>query len=288
MNNLIMAGKDDLDSYLDGVDYLPPTPTLMIRLIELFEQPDRDMNELVGLMRQDPSLTAEVMRRCNQSFFGSEQPVLDLHEAIFRLGFYEIYRMAVALFGLKALTVAKVVARMEVEILWRHSAVTAITGAVMARELDEAEAVVFTAGLLHDIGKIVLASSGGLAYAELLQKHGHFGRDLCEAEKIEFGFNHGEIGGRLLARWGMPEPISVPVRCHHQVSWPGEFARPAAIVSLANLMAHYLEKNSPENFYESPEAAPAMAVLQLKPADLQSWEPLARSDIKRLSSMLTL
>lgn len=68
-----------LDSYLNGIDYLPPTPTLMIRLIGLFQQPDRDVDEVIELMRQDPSLTAEVLRRCNTSFFGNEEPVTDIN-----------------------------------------------------------------------------------------------------------------------------------------------------------------------------------------------------------------
>jgi putative nucleotidyltransferase with HDIG domain len=287
MNCPVATDTDSLDKYLDTVDYLPPTPTLMIKLIDLFQQPDRDVDEIVSLMQQDPALTAEVMRRCNRSFFGGEHPVMDVNEAIFRLGFYEIYRLAVTLFGLKAVSLAKVVARLEVEILWRHSAITAITAGTIARELGEAEGVAFTAGLLHDVGKIVLASAGGLVYAELLEQHGHFGRELCEAENVEFGFDHGDIGARLLVRWGVPDSVSMPVLNHHQMSWSGEFGRLAAIVNLANLMGHYIQENIPGKFKGLPEASHAMDLLGIKPEDLLAIKQLARSDIKRLSSMLT-
>lgn len=276
-----------LDSYLNGIDYLPPTPTLMIRLIGLFQQPDRDVDEVIELMRQDPSLTAEVLRRCNTSFFGNEEPVTDINEAVFRLGFYEVYRITVALFGMQSMSLAQVARNFEVETLWRHSALTAIVGGAMARELGESEGIIFTAGLLHDAGKIVLASAEGPKYAALLREHGLLGTATNEAEKAAFGFNHCEIGAQLLHRWGVPEQVYVPVLCHHEASWSGPYERASAIVTLANLMARCMDGAAPDKPCELPEAVHAMELLGLKHEDMPRLEHLARSDMKRLSSLLT-
>ena len=218
-NNLRLPERNKLDGYLNTVECLPPAPGLLIKLIELFRQPEHDVDEIVALMRQDPSVTAEILRRCNSSFFGDEEPVTDIRESVFRLGFYEIYRISVALFGSQAISMAKVAERVEVEALWRHSVITAIAGGTMAREVGESEGSVFTAGLLHDIGKIVLALAEGPRYEELLRTHGHFGPTLNEAENVTFGFGHGEIGALLLARWHVPEQVSVPVLCHHHKIW---------------------------------------------------------------------
>jgi putative nucleotidyltransferase with HDIG domain len=276
-----------LDLYLDGVDHLPPTPTLLVKLIGLFRQPDRDVDEIVELMAQDPSLTAEVLRRCSSSFFGSSEPVTDVNEAVFRLGFYEVYRITVAMFGLQAMSMARVTAGLEVEQLWRHSAITAIAGGTLSRHLDESEGVVFTAGLLHDVGKIVFASAEGTRYAEMLREYGNSGQTLYDAEKLIFGFNHGEVGARLLSRWGVPDQVSIPVLCHHQLHWSEPHARLAAIVNLANLMAHCLEADGPEKPCELPEARHAMTLLGLKEEAMHPLLDLAQRDVKRLNSLLS-
>jgi len=278
--------QDKLDRYLDGVEHLPPTPALMIRLIELFRQPDRDVDEVVGLMRQDPAVTAEVLRRCNSSAFGNDEPVMDTYEAVFRLGFYEVYRIAVALFGQQSMAMAKVARGIEVEWLWRHSAMTAIAGGAMARELGESEGIAFTAGLLHDVGKIVLASAEGARYADLLREHGYRGRGAIEAEQAAFGFSHDGIGARLLQRWGVPEEVWMPVLGHHQTAWEGPCARMAAVVNLANLMGHGLEETGPDEACELPEADNAMGVLGLGPDDMPALVHRARSDAEHLSTLL--
>ena len=280
------AKRGGVDRFLDSVDHLPPTPALLVRLIGLFRQPDRDVDEVVRLMGQDPALTAEVLRRCNSSFVGDDQPVTEINEAVFRLGFYEVYRISVTLFGLQALPSAKVISGLDVEKLWQHSAYTAIVGGALSRELNESEGAAFTAGLLHDVGKIVFATAEGPRYAELLEHHGSCGSGGYEAEKLAFGFNHGEVGARLLDRWGVPDEVSVPVLCHHQLHSSQSYPRLAAIVNLANVVAHFLEDEALEKRCALPAASQAMELLELETEDLPRLLDLARSDVKRLHSSL--
>jgi len=286
LTNLKTGERSGVEYYLDRVEHLPPTPTLLVKLIGLFSQPDHDVDEVVGLMAHDPALTMEVLRRCNSSFFGSDAVVTDINEAVFRLGFYEVYRISVALFGLQAVSAAKLTTSIEIEKLWRHSAYTAIAGGALGRELHESEGTAFTAGLLHDVGKIVLATAEGHKYAELLRQHGFSGNGLYDAEKLAFGINHGEVGAKLLERWGVPDEVSVPVLCHHQLHWSDPHAGTAAIVNLANLMAHFIEDNSDDKPCELPAAVPAMESLGLKAQDLPRLMNVARSDVKRLHSFL--
>ncbi len=275
-----------LDEYLDSIENLPPTPGLMIKLIALFRQPDRDVDEIVELMRHDPPVTAELLRRCNNSFFGNDKRVTDITESVFRLGFYEVYRISVALFGRKTMAAAKLTQDIGVEELWQHSALVAIAAGAIARDLGESEGSAFTAGLLHDMGKIVLASAEGSKYTEVLQEHGHFGAALDAVEKTLFGFGHGEIGARLLIRWGVPAQVGVPVMCHHQLNWSGPFERLAAIVNLANLMAHCLQETDTDKPCEPPEAFHAMELLGLERENMQRLELLVRSDTERLGALL--
>ena len=280
-NTSEVTGKDALDGLLDGVKHLPPTPVMLIKLIELFRDSDRDVDAVVGLMRQEPALTAEVLRRCNSSFFGSKNAVTDVRQAVFRVGFFEVYRMSVALFGMQSITKAKAANSIPALELWEHAATTAIIAGTLARELGESEGVAFTAGLLHDIGKIAMASIDEESYGKLLAENGPSGPNLNAAEKYEFGFTHGQVGARLLKRWGVPEQICTPVLCHHQETWSGEFERLGSIVNLANVMAHEFQKNAAGATTKIPEAAPAIKSLGILPEDLAQLDEYARSDVKR-------
>src|SRR5580698_657224 len=65
-----LTPKEELDAYLNNIEHLPPAPTLMVQLIELFRKPDADVDEIVVLLKRDPALSLEVLRRCNNAFFG--------------------------------------------------------------------------------------------------------------------------------------------------------------------------------------------------------------------------
>jgi putative nucleotidyltransferase with HDIG domain len=281
-----MNMDDKLDSYIEKVKNLPATPTVMVRLIALFQQPDHDVDDIVNLMRQDPSLTAEVLRHSNSAYFGQEEPVVDVFEAITRVGFYEVYKTAVAKLGSQALHVPKGASGAEVERLCRHSSITAVTAGIIAAKAGENEGLAFTAGLLHDVGKIVLASAEGARYAALTNEVGNGGSSLQGAESLLFGFGHAEVGARLLAKWGLPEEISVPVLHHHQKKWIQPLERICAVVSLGNIMAHAVDASIPGEQYDSPEARCAMGVLQLEQDDLAALLQAAQSDIQRMTAAL--
>jgi len=289
MINICLPDKDKLECYLDNVEWLPPTPSLMVKLISLAQQPDRDADEMVQLMKHDPAVTAEVLHRCNSPVYGEEEPVTDLEEALFRLGFLEVYRITVALFSLQTMSTVRAVHSLRVDALWRHSAITAIIGGTLARQLGEPEGIPFTAGLLHDVGKIVLAIAEKSRYADLQQEYGTSGLPAKDAEKAAFGFSHSEIGALLLHRWGVPEEVSVPVLSHHHSFWRGPCERTAAIVNLANLMAHHSEAAAFGQPGELQEAArDALELLGLQSADLLRLQQAALPDIQRLGGLLAV
>jgi putative nucleotidyltransferase with HDIG domain len=277
--------KDSLDQYIETIDKLPPAPTVVIKLIALFRQPDRDLDEVVSVMRLDPSLTAEVLRRCNSATYGSGETVVDVFDAIMRVGFYEVYQTAVASFGQQAISRVGNTPGLKTETLWRHSAITAVAAGQIAEKLGETAWGGFTAGLLHDIGKIALASAEGSKYASLTSQVGAFGNALEEGEKASFGFGHSEIGSRLLHRWGVPLEISMPIYFHHYSEWPDSYERPCATVNLANLIAHSLEQSEAERSLDMTAAAPAIAELGLAPEDLAEISGKTLTEFSSLEGM---
>jgi putative nucleotidyltransferase with HDIG domain len=279
--------KDKLDSYIGKIENLPATPAVLVKLIGLFQQPDRDVDQIVELMSRDPSLTAEVLRHSNSAQFGQEDRIVDVFDAIMRMGFHQVYQTAVAKFGMQALALPQSTYGMDVTALWQHSAAAAATSGAIAKRVEEPEGIAFTAGLLHDVGKIVMALAERAPYTALASEFAHSGSLLEEKETEMFGFAHSEVGGRLLEKWGLPEEISVPVRYHHRVDWPPPHERLCAIISLGDCMAHAAETEAPETCYDSKEAVNAMRLLQLGKEDMAQLLQDAQNDIKHLTELMS-
>jgi putative nucleotidyltransferase with HDIG domain len=152
-----------------------------------------------------------------------------------------VYNTVVALVTASTFTRLKTFGGMDLNKLWRHSVISAVAAGAIAKRVDEPQAVAFTAGLLHDIGKLILASVEDSHYAELVRLHGVCHLKLDRAEQEVFGVEHAALGAELLARWGLPDTIVAAVRHHHSasssVAAPG---RLVAIIKLANNLAHFL------------------------------------------------
>jgi putative nucleotidyltransferase with HDIG domain len=277
--------RDDLDHYIDAVEHLPTAPVVMVKLIALFREPECDLDEVVNLLSVDPALTAEVLRLCNSAHFGADEAVVDVFDAVMRLGFYEVYRRALAMFSLKTMSAGTAGDSISVDQLWRHSAATAVLSGMIAKQTGDSEGAAYTAGLLHDIGKLVLASAEGPKYGALIRQSGGFGRGLEAVEKAEFGFAHGAVGARLLARWGVPLDISTPVSLHHDQGWPEPFARMSAIVSLGNIAAHRLDQGAGEQPQDLPDATPAVQALQIPIDQLADLVQRAEEEVAKLEGL---
>lgn len=276
----------NLDSYINGVKSLPTAPGVLVRLISVFQQPDREVDDIVELIQQDPSLTADVLRHANSAFSVPEEPIADVFDAITWIGFSQVYQAVVAKLASQTLQLPKGACGINVDRLWRHSAIAGVSAGAIAKRVQENESLAFTAGLLHDVGKIVLALAEGADYTAMLETTADRGTALLEAEGLAYGFGHAEVGGRLLTRWGLPDNIFEPVRQHHQANWSQPFERISAVVSLSNVMAHAAEANIPGGHYESETAVGAMRVLQLNEDDLAALLKRAEKDIARMTGVL--
>ncbi|HTV40223.1 MAG TPA: HDOD domain-containing protein [Candidatus Sulfotelmatobacter sp.] len=298
-----------LDTYIEGIQHLPPTPTLMLQLIELFRKPDVDADEIVALLGRDPALAVEVLRRCNSAYYGLDTPVMDINEAVFRMGFYEVYQMAVALSGMRALTPGEKVPGFSAETLQRHSNITAIAAGALALEADQSEGIAFTAGLLHDVGKLVLALGERDKYVTVMENCRSSGASLNETEKMIFGFNHDEVGARLLQRWGVPVEVVMPALGHNDPAPTGEWHQVVAITNLASRMANYIEQAvgqscrsaqvterqimagqekektpGPTPFVQLPGVKPLTDFLKLKDTQVIQWEQVVRAKVEQLAA----
>ena len=278
-----------MDEYIDRVRHLPPAPAVVGQLLGLLSDPNRNLERIVELIGYDPSLTAEVLKRCNSAFFRGAEPASDIFEAVSRLGFYEVYCVVVALMAARTISLAPAKGALDPNVLWKHSVTTAVAASALAVRVQEPEAVAFTAGLLHDVGKLILASVEPQVYSNLLAQSGSSGPALAGAEAAALGVTHADVGSRLLARWGLPTPVAIAVQYHHQPPTAASpYERLAAIVHLSNILAHHTTQGDGAPLDPATLRPELLKLTDVEPDDLPYMLGQTKSGLVRVEGLLQL
>jgi HD-like signal output (HDOD) protein len=233
-----------IDQILSQVDALPPAPQVLPKLLRALDNPDGDLTEVVDLIAYDPGLTAKVLQLCNSAWMGSSTAVIDISDAITRLGVRTIYRLVAGASGRRALSPTRPVAGLDPARMWKHCVTAALAAQLMAKDGGDDESGMFTAALLHEAGKIVLASAYKDHYESLLTAAvSNQAEALAYEEKSRFSIDHAEAGGRLLAKWNFPAPMIAGVSHYVRPGAAGDWTRWAAYVCLADVLAGMLDEN---------------------------------------------
>ncbi len=192
-------------------------PTASVDLLRLVQEPDAPNSKLAQAIEYDPSLTSNLLRLANSAYFGFARAVSTVRDAIFLLGRNEIFQLVVASLVGKMTQHSVRGYGLKPSELWDH-----LMGvAVISRRLGQAlhpkiPSYTFTAGLLHDIGKIVLGTFGEVAFEPILDLAEQEEIDLICAEQRLLGIDHAEVGAQLLESWNLPAYLSEVVRWHHE------------------------------------------------------------------------
>jgi putative nucleotidyltransferase with HDIG domain len=261
----------ELDDYINRVTTLPPAPRILPELLSLLRQEDVDSGRIIQLISFDPAITASVLRLCNSAFFAGGSPADDVQEAVTRLGFQQVYQLVAAVSGARMLGPAQKGYGINSGELWQHSVTAAVAAQIMARNQGDDDSLVFTATLLHDLGKIVLAGALEHIYVRLVEETQSQQGALIETEKRLLGVQHAEIGGRLLSRWNFPASIVSAVWFHHQPAAAGNDQKLAAYVYLGNMISYFMGFGYGHQAFALRGRAEALDILNLKPEALPDF-----------------
>ena len=272
------------DEYLDNVHHLLPAPRVVPQLLQILRKPDVDNGEIVRLISHDPSLTANVLRLSNSAFYGSAVAINSLDEAVTRLGSQQVYRLVVAVSGALALSPPKQATGIEANELLDHSATTAVAAQIVARDLGEDESLAFTAALLHDLGKIVVATVSPNFYVWVGDIE-HSQVALLEAEKKVLGVTHAELGGRVLERWKFPANLSTAVQCHHFPSTAGPHQKLATYVYAGNLIAYQIGHGYGHQSSLPTANNRAFSMLEITPEKLEDYMERTSQEMKNVRQL---
>lgn len=248
-----------------------PSPTV-VRLLNLLNDTNADYDEVISTVSRDVVLSAKLLALCNSASYGLAQPVASLEQGVLYLGYGEIHRLVMALSFGGPIGNELPGYDMDAGALWRHSLVTALLtprALALSRTLGADTSIAYTAGLLHDIGKVVI---GQTLNADSRQKiHRLVERreaSLLEAEKTVIGCDHAEIGASLLRQWRIPEIIVEAVAFHHHPQLEGA-GHLSAVVHVADAIAHQTGASPGWESFAVVRHEAALTTLQLSGTQLE-------------------
>ena len=209
--------NDQMKSLVSRMTSIPSLPSLYFQILTELRSADATVQRVGELIAQDPAMTAKMLQLANSAFFGLRRQLSDPTDAVNQLGLETIKSLVLSI-HIFANFDSNPALRAQVEQLQHHSLKTAAVARQIARLEKKDRALLdesFTAGLLHDIGRLVLVTNMHERYAEVSAVVQKESVTLQEAERAVFGVNHSEVGGYLLGLWGLPIAIVEAAVFHH-------------------------------------------------------------------------
>ncbi len=192
---------------------LPPFPQVAVRVLELANNENVQLQQLCDLISTDPAFASEVLTISNSLLYAPRYPSTTILQAVSMLGANTLQGVCVTA-GVRAY-LGKAMSYPAMRNLWRHNLACAIIAKQIAESGSLGKDTAYTAGILHDIGRIALAAIQPKGYAALLDKHRGPATSMLEAEREMFGWDHCEAGQQLIHDWQLPESIRAVVANHH-------------------------------------------------------------------------
>jgi HD-like signal output (HDOD) protein/CheY-like chemotaxis protein len=236
-----LLGNERLKKLTARVTNLPTLPELYHQLTEELRKDSPSMQRVGDIISRDIGMTAKILQLVNSAFFGLGQPVNNAGEAAVYLGLNTIRSLALslAIFSQYDEAACKMIS---LDLLDKHSWLTGLMArnvALLQRQDARCMEECFLAGLLHDVGQLILAFGLHVEYWEVILAAKNQNIPVWQLEEKSFGATHADVGAYLLALWGLPNPIVEAVAMHHQLAkCPAPRFSPAIAVHVADVFAH--------------------------------------------------
>lgn len=229
--------KQRIESIVNNIDELPSIPDVASKIINMVNDPNISFKVVAQEISQDQAITTSILKLCNSAFFSKGKEISSIDRAIVTLGIKEV-KDAVVVAATKTV-LDKVVTGYDLAKgeLWRHGLAVALMSkkiALMKKRKDISD-IAFTGGIIHDVGKTVLALFVQKTFMQILELVENKSIPFHIAEKEIMGFDHQEIGESVLTKWNFPDVLKELVLHHHQPDQaPEEHRFIVSIVHIAN------------------------------------------------------
>lgn len=237
-------GSRHMSKLISKIEMLPSPNRRCHDILEMIESEEASLRRIGRLISEDMGLSSNILKLVNSAFFSLPRRTPNIIEAVVYLGLNVIKGLVLTHHLFSAFDFSKL-ADFSFDLLWNHSTATAcMARAIVKSETNDDRLTddIFIAGLMHDIGKLILGYVMEEEYGEIIQESRESNRRLWIVEAERFGFSHAEVGAYLVSLWGLPENIIEAIQHHHhpQECLKRDFLM-LSIVHAANIFDHQLK-----------------------------------------------
>lgn len=225
--------KDRLRRITQSIIGLPTLPAVITQLISLIDNPKTSARSVAQLISTDQALTAKILKLANSAFYGFPREIATVDLAVVVLGFETVKSLGLSVSVLERFSGEGQHSDFDRQQFWEHSIACGVAAKILAARLPyRVPGEAFAAGILHDIGKLILSQYFPQEFREVLELAGEEDIYIGEAEERVLGVTHSDVGSWLAERWNLPKRLEDAISHHHT---PGRLKRGAELPSLIHL-----------------------------------------------------
>lgn len=275
MNSRIILKK------LDRIDSLPTLPSIALEVNRMLLNYNTSIKELTKIIEKDQAIASRILKLSNSAFYGLRRRVNNIPHAVVLLGFNTLRNAIISVSVMKTFASPHIFEDFDISDFWKHSVAVAMVSKNLGEKLKyQTSEDCFLAGLLHDIGKIILSQY----FQDLFEKIRTSASRLCisfyEAERREMPIDHAMIGGHLADKWQLPIGVVDTIKYHHTLGNSEVNHQVTTIVHAANIIVNsYSGENSKKVDFSlfHPEAR---RLLKPQIENVAEWFPQMSEDIE--------
>lgn len=239
-----VVATEDFTAKFRQIGNIPTLPSAATRALAIVNDPDCSIRDFSRIIETDPALATSLLKLVNSSMYGGTSKCIDLTQAITRLGLRETQNLILAVSVRSVFRWMPEGQESARDRLWRHCSLTG----VLSRQINDKLGLgysgeEFTAGIAHDLGRIMLAVGYPEVFSQLAREDTTDEARLLELENNILGFSHCDLGAWLTAMWSLPDELTEAIQYHHEPARAPKYPVLAAIVSLGEEMANYIERH---------------------------------------------
>jgi len=291
-------GSSVTSTLISQIESMPTLPTVALRVMEVTSNPGSSASDLMEIIGPDISLTTKILKIANSPFYGLTREISSLQHAVTVLGFKEIRNMVISTVAFESFKNFKRDEKFDINKFWKHSFCCGLAAKIIAVDLESTSNELFVAGLIHDIGKLVMYIAFPVEFLKLVDmmsplklKYTAF-----EAEKNVFEMIHDEVGMKLLRKWMFPESLITAVGFHHHPQEAEKESSFPIIVHVADILAHVYEmqvedeEDTPDNelFYSDIVTLSRSFGINWKVSDLSRFQNALTESMKKEADTIKL
>jgi putative nucleotidyltransferase with HDIG domain len=272
---------DTLLNKLDRIDDIPTLPTIVLELNKLLQDPDTPITEVADIIEKDQSIALKILKLVNSAFYGIHSKVSDISGAIIMLGFKSVQNAILSLSVIKSFSKRSGLHGFDITEFWKHSLAVAVTSKSLAQKSrKESPDNCFVAGLLHDIGKVILAQYFQDLFEKIWSTAQQDTLSFYDAEKKVSDIDHGTIGAHLAGNWQLPVSLIDAIKWHHEFKKDIENYNLLMIIYLSNIVVNSYDED-PECAIDISAMHPAAVKFMMDQLEnIQDWYSSLANDIE--------